>query len=134
MQTTRSKTLRLGLVEGLLILTKERPSRSYMSMPSSVKDRLFTLQVRWNITGTSFVMGRVWQDTPSACKWDSFWLFSVLRKSFSTPPRKFVPGSRSILPDSVSRWWLLMSARSTESFGDGISRGRISDSYRFEFI
>ena len=32
----------------------------------------------------------------------------------------------SILPGS---WWLLMSARNTESFGDGISRGRTSDSF-----
>ena len=61
-----------------------------------------------------------------SCKWDSFWLFSVLRKSFSTPPRKFAPSSRSILPGS---WWLLISARNTESFGDGISRGRMSDSF-----
>ena len=59
-------------------------------------------------------------------EWDSFWLFSMLRKSFSTPSRKFVPGSRSALVDS---WWLLMSARNTESFGDGISWGQMSDSF-----
>ena len=47
--------------------------------------------------------------------------------------RKFAPGSRSILPNSASRWktflWLLIFARNTESFGDGISRGRMSDSF-----
>ena len=31
------------------------------------------------------------EHSPRSCEWDSFWLFSVLRKSFSTPPRKFAP-------------------------------------------
>ena len=53
----------------------------------------------------------------------------------SSRSSRHAPGSCSILPNSASRWktfwWLLMFARNTESFGDGISRGRMSDSFNW---
>ena len=97
-----------------------------LSRPHSWHIGMLSWMLRWGV-----IRSPKW-----SCKWDSFWLFSVLRKSFSTPSEKFAPGSRSILPNSASRWktfwWLLTFARNPESFDDGISRGRMSDSFNCE--